>query len=256
MVKFCYDNDTCRQQWILEYFGESDSHPCGSCDICSETASHRGREPDDEEFEIVQKALSGVARTCGRNGAGEWEPRFGKGKIVQMLVGSRSHELSAGRLQELSTYGLLKECGSAYTFALLAEMEKAGLVATRKTPYPLLVITRRGAEVMRGDRHFTLAWPDRGHLAAVESAGGSMPALNDLAFDEELFEQLKEVRSRIAKEAGGVPAYVIFGNQVLEFFTRLRPKTAEEALQIRGVGKVKAERYLEPFLEAIRNYPE
>lgn len=51
-----------------------------------------------------------------------------------------------------------------------------------------------------------------------------------------------------------MPPYVIFGNQVLEFFTRLRPASETQALKIHGVGKVKAERYLEPFLKAIREF--
>lgn len=254
VVRFCYDHGTCRQQWILEYFGESNSTPCGSCDVCTESAVDSGREPDDEEFELVRKALAGVARACGRDGSGEWEPRFGKGKIVQMLVGSRSRDLEPGRLHELSTYGILREEGSAYVFALLSEMEKAGLVAIRKTPYPLLALTRRGADVMRGDRHFTLAWPDRDALSAPEKEEGS--GLEELEFDEGLFERLKEVRTRLAEEAGGVPPYVIFGNQVLEFLTRLRPRSREQALKIRGIGEVKAERYLEPFLEEIREFEE
>lgn len=254
VIKFCYDHQTCRQQWILEYFGESNSKPCGSCDCCSDNTSRVGREPDDEEFEIVRKALSGVARTCGKTGNGEWEPRIGKGKIVQMLTGSKSADLSAARLNELSTYGLLKKEGSAYVFALLSEMEKAGLVAIRKTPYPLLVITRRGTEVMKGDRHFSISWPDREHLAAVEKASSSQAELSHIAFDDALYEKLKAVRTKIAKEAGGIPSYVIFSNQVLEFFTRLRPTTEEAAMRIRGVGPAKAEKYLESFLAAIREY--
>ena len=254
VVKFCYDHQTCRQQWILKYFGESNSTPCGSCDCCSDNTSRVGRAPNDEEFEIVRKALSGVARTCGKAGNGEWEPRIGKGKIVQMLTGSKSADLSAARLNELSTYGLLKKEGSAYVFALLSEMEKAGLVAIRKTPYPLLAITRRGTEVMKGDRNFSLSWPDREHLAAVEKASGSQADLSNLTFDQELYDKLREIRSTMAKEAGGVPSYVIFSNQILEFFTRLRPTTEEAALRIRGVGPTKAEKYLEPFLAAIREY--
>lgn len=254
MVKFCYDGSTCRQQWILEYFGESDSIPCGSCDICQENGTSHGREPDDEEFDIARKALSGVARTCGKQGNGEWEPRFGKGKIVQMLVGSKSQDLAAGRLDQLSTYGLLKDYGSAYVFALLAEMEKAGLVVVVKTPYPLLSITRRGTEVMKGDRNFSLAWPDRHHLAAVEKAGKTRFDPDAQPYDEALFERLKEIRTQLAQEAGGVPSYVIFSNKVLEYFVRVRPQDAEQALQIPGVGEVKAERYLEPFLEALREY--
>tara|TARA_R110000850_G_scaffold185992_3_gene311909 strand:+ start:219 stop:2363 length:2145 start_codon:yes stop_codon:yes gene_type:complete len=253
MVKFCYDQETCRQQWILEYFGESDSSACGSCDTCSESGSREGREPTDEEFLTVQKALSGVARTCDRSSNGDWEPRFGKGKIVQMLSGSKSQDLVAGRLDELSTYGILKESGSAYVFALLSEMEKAGLVVIKKTPYPLLTITRRGANVMRGERNFQLAWPDPDQLASKKKVSAASHGLSELAFDESLFEKLKSVRARLAKE-GGVPAYVIFGNQVLEFLTRLRPTTKEQALRIKGIGEVKAERFLEPFLDAIREF--
>ncbi|MEX2578562.1 MAG: RecQ family ATP-dependent DNA helicase [Verrucomicrobiales bacterium] len=255
MVRFCYDRNTCRQSWILHYFGESETSPCGSCDVCAEEVIDDAREPTDEEFVLARKALSGVARTCERTRTGEWEGRFGKGKIVQMLVGSKSRELAAGRLDELSTYGILKEEGSAYVFALLGELEKAGLLITRKTPYPLLGLTRRGGEAMRGNGDFRMAWPDRQRLAS--GGGSSEPGrgLDELAFDTALFEKLKEVRKRLATEAG-VPHYVVFGDQVLEFFTRLRPATAEQALKVRGVGKVKAERYLDPFLEAIREFTD
>ena len=256
MVKFCYDREVCRQAWILDYFGESEGAPCGSCDVCSEEMFDANtREATDQEFLIVQKALSGVARTCGRTSSGDWEGRFGKGKIVQMLVGSKSQELAAGRLDELSTYGLLKSEGSAYVFALISELEKAGLVAIRKTPYPLLGLTRRGDAVMRGKRACRLAWPDRDKLAAGKKGQALDQALTEIEFDEDLYDKLKDVRNDLANEAG-VPPYVIFSNQVLEFFTRLRPKNEEQALTIRGVGEVKAMRYLGPFLEAIREFEE
>lgn len=260
MIKFCYDNDTCRQAWILNYFGESEAHNCGSCDICDSGLAGDQRPPTDEEFLTVQKALSGVARASGKRSDGQWEGRFGKGKIVQMLTGSRSADLISSRLDALSTFGLLKEQGTAYVFALLGEMEKAGLVVIQKTPYPLLTLTRRGSEAMRGNRNFSLSWPDPHKLS--DSRSGSKKSkqtldfggLEELAFDESLYEKLKETRAQLADEAGGVPAYVIFSNQVLEFFTRLKPTTEEAAMKIRGVGKVKADRYLEPFLATIRGH--
>ena len=106
---------------------------------------------------------------------------------------------------------------------------------------------------MRGERHFQLVWPDRDQKQESPKSGTSHPDLQQLAFDEDLFEELKTVRNKIAKEEGK-PAYVIFGNQVLEFLTRLRPKTEEDALRIRGIGEVKAKRYLKPFLDAISEH--
>jgi len=263
MIRFCYDETTCRQAWILNYFGEKDGANCGTCDNCIGGWAGERREATDEEFLAVRKALSGVARASKRLGNGEWEPRFGKGKIVQMLMGSRSKDLVSSRLDQLSTFGLMKDLGSAYVFALLEQLENGGLLITRKTPYPLLTLTRRGSEVMKGNRDFRLEWPDRDRLVKKKSSKSSrspskdrkdLIELEDLAFNEELYQILEDVRKRVAKEAGGIPHYVVFSNQVLEFFTRLRPTTTEQAMRIRGVGKVKAERYLESFLEAIREF--
>jgi len=258
MIRFAYAED-CRQQWILEYFGEKDAAECGSCDVCQGSGSGDRRRPDDEELVIVQKALSGVARASNRTHDGKWEGRFGKGRIVQMLVGSRSQEVLSARLDELSTYGLLKSFGTAYVYALLKELEKEGLVVTQRSGnYPLLTLTRRGTAVMQGDRDFRLRWPDRSRMTKpkgkkAESEPENL-ALEELDFDEALFDKLRDCRARLAEEAGGVPAYVIFGNQTLEFFTRLRPKSMEAGMRIRGVGEVKAERYLETFLEVIRQH--
>ena len=259
MIEFCYEDGTCRQAWILQYFGEDDAANCGTCDNCQHGRNTERREPSDEEFLIVQKALSGVARSSTSRPDGSWEGRFGKGRIVQMLVGGRSQEVLSARMDRLSTYGLLKKQGSAYVFALLDELRKNGLLVVQKTPYPLLTMTRRGCEVMRGDRNFKIEWPDAAHLAKPSSGkSGKIPeiSLEEFDFDEQLFEKLKSKRSQLAKEAGGIPAYVIFSNDVLQFFTRLRPKSREEAMRIKGVGEVKAERYLEPFLEVLRGYEE
>lgn len=268
MVRFAYA-ENCRQQWILDYFGEEGAAECGSCDHCTSEADRGDRRPpaDDAEFIIVQKALSGVARASRKHSGDRWEGRYGRGKIVSMLTGSRSQEICSAGLDRLTTHGLLREEGSTYVHALFKALEVEGLVATqRRDHYALLSLTSRGSTVMRGDRNFRLRWPDRDRLRAMKpakasrrsgsAAKGEVPdlALEELAFDNSLFEALKSRRQAIASEAGNVPPYVIFSNQTLEFFTRLRPTTTEAGLRIRGVGTVKAERYLEPFLEVIREH--
>ncbi|MCB1079647.1 MAG: RecQ family zinc-binding domain-containing protein, partial [Verrucomicrobiae bacterium] len=249
MIRFAYSED-CRQQWILAYFGEKDAPECGSCDICQRHGEKSDRRPpkDDAEFLLVQKVLAGVARASRKLADGRWEARFGKGKIVAMLTGSRSQEVVSARLDELSTHGILKSEGSAVVHALLKAMEAEGLVATqRKENFALLTLTSRGSEVMRGDRQFRLRWPERSRMitapANSPSSGarkGGIPnlALEELAFDEGLFNKLRQKRNQLAEEAGGVPAYVIFSNQTLEFLTRLRPTTMESGLRIRGIGEV------------------
>jgi len=284
MVRFCYEEATCRQAWILHYFGEDKASNCGACDVCSGGNAGDRREPDDDEFTLVRKALSGVARASKRGPGGRWEPRFGKTKIVQMLAGSPSADLVAGGLDRLSTYGILSDRGTNYLYALFGEMENAGLVVTIKTPYPLLTLTSRGDKVMRGNRDFTLRWPDPRTLPqatgakptgrrasarypnSVHTSGDPSPGTRiqeavldgesfiEPNYDEELYDRLCALRRDMAKAEGGKPAYVIFSNEVLKSLTRLQPGTAEEALRIPGIGQVKADRYLEPFLEMIRGH--
>ena len=52
--------------------------------------------------ELILKILSGVARAKGR---------FGKIAVVQMLTGSDSERMSNGKLDQLSTYGILRDSG-------------------------------------------------------------------------------------------------------------------------------------------------
>ena len=115
---------------------------------------------------------------------------------------------------------------------------------------------------------FSLAWklkavrlsqisrPAPAAVAQRSSAGRSKEEPIDIAgleFDEALHEKLRQCRTRIAEEEG-VPAYVVFNNQTLEFFTRLKPQSVDAGAKIRGVGEKKAERFLPAFIEVIREY--
>jgi len=180
-----------------------------------------------------------------------------------MLVGSRSQEVVNARLDELSTYGLLADLGQAYVLNLLRALQAAGLLRVERGEFPLLTLTPRGIEAMKGAADYQLAWPDRG-LAPTPIARGSRkpgrtapatdPEIEGLDFDEALFEKLRAKRSELAASEGNVPAYVIFSNQTLEFFTRLKPTSVEAGKRIRGVGALKAEKYLADFIGVIREY--
>lgn len=245
MVQLCYAN-TCRQQWVLEYFGEVNAPLCGSCDICRGEENSERRAPTEEEDLVVRKFLSGVARMSRRTATG-WEGIFGRGRIIQMLLGSKSQEVLRVRLHELKTYGLLKHKGTAYLNALARSLNEGGLIVTQMGEFPLVTLTLRGEQVMKGKTSYALEWPSAS--GAKSSPDGV--ELEDLGFDARLYDQLKDVRSRLAK-AEQVPAYVIFSNQTLEHLARLRPTTMDAGLLVKGIGEVKAEKYLEPFLKVIR----
>ena len=259
MLDLCYSGG-CRQQWILRYFGEQDAGVCGSCDICASGARSDFRDATQQELVNVRKLLSGVGRASIRMPDGGWEGRFGQGKIVQMLVGSRSQEVLSARLDELSTYGILKELGAAYVTELFRELMQAGYLTKTAGLYPLVILTQRGQRLMFGkESSCRLNWP--GSETGIKSSSSSsrqaqqLPGALDLdgaemGFDQELFNKLTIIRANLAREHG-VPAYAIFQTSTLEFFTRLKPKSVEAGMRIRGVGPSNGAKYLNHFVKCI-----
>lgn len=244
LVEMCYSR-TCRQQWILEYFGEENAETCGCCDMCREGGAGEERAASAEEDILVRKILSGVARMSRRAGDG-WEGRYGRGKIVQMLTGSRSQEVLAAGLDKLTTYGILKECGTGRVNALLRSLGDAGMVKTEPGEFPVLTLTRQGEKVMRGDAVCRMSWPKA-------DAGRKESGMRDHGFDGALYSMLRDLRAKLAKREE-VPPYVIFSNKTLEGIARYRPSNLDEALQVPGVGVVKAQRYGKVFLNALADW--
>jgi len=245
MVELCYAR-ACRQRWILGYFGEAGAAACGSCDICREDGAGEARPPGEEEMIVVKKALSGVARMSRRGRDGTWEPRFGRGRIVQMLAGSKSQEILAAGLNRLSTYGILADKGAGYLNRLMRSLTDAGLIHTIAGEYPLVTLTPLGDRVMRGDDSYQLVWPDTNEPRREV-------ALKDHGFDGRLYSLLRSLRAKIAKREE-VPPYVIFSNKTLEALVRHQPSTPEDATRIPGIGQAKLQRYAAPFLETIRDW--
>jgi ATP-dependent DNA helicase RecQ len=245
MVELCYAR-ACRQRWILEYFGEAGAAGCGSCDICREDGSGEARPPNAEEAVTVRKALSGVARMSRRSSDGSWEPRFGRGRIVQMLAGSKSQEIISTGLDRLSTYGILSDKGAGYLNRLMRALADAGLIHTIAGEYPLVTLTPLGDRVMRGDDAYQLVWPDT-------SEPRRQVELKDHGHDGRLYSLLRSLRLKISKREE-VPPYVVFSNKTLEALSRYQPVTPDDAMRIPGIGEAKLQRYAAPFLEAIRDW--
>ena len=255
MIELCYDDKACRQEQILRYFGETESAPCGTCDVCKAEGVQPPREGTPDEVTMLRQALSGIARMSVKH-AGGWEGRFGKGRIIQMLVGSKSKEIVDAGHDQLTTYGLLKNVGTQALHPLFSELEKLGLIETSTGEYPKVTLTSRGAQVMKTGENVKMRWPSM-HEPMTKPKGKTAMneelAAKELGFDDVLFEKLKRHRTAVA-ESEGVPPYIIFSNQTLEFMTRLKPKTIEAGLKIRGVGEKKAKEYLPDFIQIIKKH--
>ncbi|NBB78232.1 MAG: RecQ family ATP-dependent DNA helicase [Verrucomicrobia bacterium] len=255
VIDFAYASG-CRQQWILNYFGERNSRPCGRCDGCANRKQLANREVKADEWTLVKMALSGVARMSKRRSTDLWEPRFGKRKIIQCLLGSQAAPILDAGLDSLSTYGLLKREGSAYVDALFDCFEAAGLVQTVTVgEFPLLQLTELGSRAMRGVETPTLALPER-TAGAIEQASSRKVKKGEVPTgiaDQALYQKLAAKRSELAA-ASGKPAYTVFPNFVLVELANRKPSSESEAISIRGIGPAKLKTVLPDFLEVIAEH--
>lgn len=242
------DHPGCRHEFILRYFGDDEAAPsCSVCDNCLARVDTTARALTEEEVVIVQKALSCVARVNGR---------FGRGRIAQTLVGSRSKDVLDAGLDRLSTYGLLKEQGEDYVWALLNALIKAGCIEVDTGQYPTLSLTPLGRDVMlrkqsvaltmpvpaAAQKRPTVAKPRRSSRRGDETVGD---------YDTKVFEALRAWRREKAARMG-VPAFVVFPDRTLEELARVKPKTEAELLEVRGIGPAKARQFGRETLAVIR----
>ena len=256
ITRYAYSSG-CRQKWILDYFGETGSAPCGHCDQCRPAETLDADELQDAEKTILLKALSGVARASRRLADGTWEPIYGRGKIMDMLRGAKNANMHRF-LTELSTYGILRELTDARMKALFRAMHEAGLLQTSGGEMPLVTLSPKGDDVMYGRQPAILS---RAGWAAPQPVQRTAGHARHRAFvhasspDEELLERLKELRRDIAADHR-IPAYRVMSNDALESLAMHKPTTREAALELKlkGVGPFTAKRYLARFTALIGDY--
>jgi ATP-dependent DNA helicase RecQ len=244
------EGGSCRHDAILRYFGDEAETlaGCGRCDVCRQLDG--GEAVDDAETTLmVRKALSAVARV---------DRRYGLSAAAKLLAGIPDPRLVRAGLDRTPTFGVLKGHSEPWLTQLLRRCVTAGWVDFTSGERPLVVLTRPGRDVMKGDRPVRLVLP-----RTVESGTGSRrsprPAAKagGVGTDEALpaeaepvFAALRRLRQELAR-ADAVPAYVVASDRTLRDVALLRPRTLEELQQAHGIGPAKAERYGRQLLEVV-----
>ncbi|HFJ6783011.1 TPA: DNA helicase RecQ [Enterococcus faecium] len=222
MTEYVYI-ESCLQQYILNYFGETSS-PCNRCGNCL----------DDREIVEVTTEAQMVLSCLKRMGG-----NYGKQMLMKVLAGSKEQKLQALGFGHLSTYGLMKNQSQKETMQLIEYLISNGYLLTINGEYPVLKVTERGIQVLKGQESVYRKEPKK------------VQQLSDEETDT-LFEVLRELRTDLASEAG-VPPYVVFSDSTLKEMSRIRPSSRLEMLQIKGVGQSKLDKYGEAFLSRIKN---
>ncbi len=235
MLRYCRGT-ACRHRALVQYFGQEYTAPsCGACDLCLGDA-----RPIADSVTLAQKILSCVARV---------KEGFGAAHVADVLLGTPTDEVQTAGHDSLSTFGLLRGHDGLLVLDWVGQLLAQGLLGQRGAGEPALCLTAASWEVMRGVRSARLIEP--ANPPKVKASRAAAAAWKDV--DRELFEGLRQVRQKLARERGLAPD-VILSDLALRELARVKPRTVEEMKRVYGMGQVKVRDFGAAFLEAIRTF--
>jgi ATP-dependent DNA helicase RecQ len=242
MEKYCYTTE-CLRNFILQYFGENPEKPCGDCGNCL-------REFETLDMtDAAKKIINCVYETKGR---------YGKGIIIDTVIGAKTARLEEIGAVDYKSYGVLAATNKNLLRRLVEQLVlegylvvgdyqvvKLGDITALKNPETkmLVKITDEDKSTQR--------------TAKTKKKSKGMESLTSAGF--KLFDKFRELRLEIAREES-MPPYIIFSDKTLIDMAAKVPTSKSEMLNVSGVGEKKFVKYGERFLvlieECIGEYPE
>ncbi|CUP28624.1 ATP-dependent DNA helicase RecQ [Clostridium baratii] len=214
----------CYRRYILNYFGEELKEDCGNCSSC---------EFDGEVIDKTidaQKVISCVYRM---------KRPYGIGIIVDVLRGSKNKKLVDFKLNELTTYGIMKDYSKDDLKEFINTLIANGYL-NYNGEFPVVTPNEKSRNIVMGEEKVLFKEERK---------------VQRIAEDNELFIILKNLRREIA-ENEGVPPYIVFGDNTLKEMSLRMPINKEQLLDISGVGEKKIDKYGDEFINKVKEYIE
>ena len=125
-------------------------------------------------------------------------------------------------------------------------------ITIKNWEYRNLALTQKSQDILSGKIKLELRKQDE-KVAKVKTKEKLDKKRIHTHNDDDLFQSLKELRNRLAKEKN-LPAYIVFNDKTLHDMCAIMPRNESEFLMVNGVGQNKLENYGKVFLEVIRNH--
>lgn len=225
---------SCLRKTLLNYFNEE-----VAWDECEHCSNCNGETEVVDVTVECQKILSCIYRM---------NQTYGAGLVTDVLRGKNTARIRQLSLNELSTYGIMKEYTDGDIKDIISIMVSDGYLTLGGDQYPILQFTEKSPALLQAKVRVSirkqLKQEPVKHTKTVENVEN---------YDESLFEELRSLRTRIAQEIGK-PPFIVFTDRSLIDMAAKFPQTEEEFLAINGVGEAKLTEYGEDFLSVIKQH--
>jgi ATP-dependent DNA helicase RecQ len=221
----------CRQQAIMDYFGDAETLPLG-CSHCDNCQTPEAALVDGKTQETIRILLSGAARLDGR---------FGGSQLADLVTGSDTAQIRRYQHEQLPTYGRLSSMTKRQVQAMIQALIRQGYLRQEGLRYPVLAITETGRQVMHNRAQARLgSWEPVVPSKSRRDPSVSRAPAQALPTEEHavLRQALRDWRFRKARELG-IPPYALFWDRTLDELSVRRPSTPEDLVTIWGIGEQK-----------------
>ena len=228
---------SCLRNYILEYFGEKIFSPCNNCGNC-----HRDYTETDMTAE-AKWVVNCIAETRGR---------YGRNIVSGTLVGANRARLKEIGATAYRSYKALEQVNEKEVQILIDQMLREGYIVQSNGEYPVLQMGDITALKKEDTRVLIRKFEEKSApVSDRRKKARSTDSLTSAGY--RLFEELRSLRTAIAKEEG-LPPYIIFSDKTLIDMCAKMPENRQEMLGVSGVGENKFRKYGQRFMDVVTEF--
>ena len=239
-MEYYAESPVCRRRQLLHYFGEEYTQEnCGMCDNCVHPR---------ERFDGTESLALAIRTVKLTNG------RFGLNHLVHVIRGVEDEYVKSYGHFDLDVYGQGAHEDADYWKSVIRQALIYQYLEKDIDNIGALKVSKKGLDFLKKPYLVELS-RDHDFTTDIEEEEESpeKAPVNSKSYDVKLFEILKNLRRKIAKEKG-LPPYVIFQDPSLEEMATTYPTTKDELAQVNGVGMGKVNKFGKEFLAAIEKF--
>ncbi len=230
---------SCRRRFLLHYFGEEfeESNCQKMCDNC--------KNPK-EKVEVQQEIMHVIQCILDLN------ENYLMKTVMEYLMGRETKEMKDFGFADKELFGIGEDRDENFWSSIFRHAMINNLIYKEIEQFGLLKVSDAGREYIKNPYPLQITINhdfEEGDYDIDDEKGGTD------VLDEMLMNILKDLRKSIAKKHD-LPPYIIFQDPSLEEMATQYPVSLEDMAKIVGVSQGKAQKYGQPFADAIKKYCE
>lgn len=233
-----------RRQYLLYYFGE-EFDPLNGDGAKMDDNSVNPPKLRDATADL--KSVLKMVKTL--------DEKFKSKDLISVVMGKETSVTKSYKLETTEFFGIGKNESDNYWKSIIRQATVQDFLTKDIETYGVLKISEKGQKVIDGNykESFLIAEDKEYDLEQIKSDSEKVEIQSGGGLDQTLFNQLKELRKKVAKKHG-IPPYTVFMDPSLEDMTTQYPITVEEIGKVYGVGEGKAKKYGKEFADFISKY--